>query len=151
MYFVITSTKFDFRSLCSATERGDLVVTMYSFFAASLKNGDKCDSARDTCDPYAEITWDGRQHCQTKQLSVWPAAHGGFNHRCTVRDIPNNDKVSIQVWDSDGTDKDLMADWVIPPSDFNMGGKLFVGGFPRKVRGREERNEVYATLNWTPN
>lgn len=147
----IISTKFDFCLLRTATGTGKLSVEFKTYFFISRANGEKCDTTVATCDIYAAVMVNGDQVCWTKTYAGQKAVHGTFGETCKTDDIPNNARVSIVVWDVDHTDKkQVVADWVIQPSDFDVGNKLFIGENSRMIRGREQRNRLHTIIHWTP-
>lgn len=127
---------------------GILNVALQVLFTASLATGKKCSAK---CGTYAVITVDGKEVCKSKEGVSIPEVHVTVNLNCKTGEIPNNARVSVHVWGTDEHNaRALMDEWLIPPSDFDVGNKLFVGEIARKIRGVDQRNLLYGNVRWTP-
>lgn len=137
---------FPFSFYTAEEETGVLSVHFGTVFPISLKNGLVCDQSGDSsCDPFAVLNVNGKEFCRTRVFDNVPDVHVDFNLNCTTGPIPKNSNVLIQLWDADDNvfkRKDLMNEWSVPPSEFNVGLKQFIGDHVRKIKSGNERNEL---------
>lgn len=122
--------------------------TFYPVYATAR---DCTPNSAAACNPQLVILKNGKEEFRLKGMSGSANLH--TNHISgyfKFTEIPNDSRITVQVWNmvESGT-SELMSEWAIPPSEFNIGGNLLIGQeYSRKILGKDQRTELYLHFNW---